>query len=443
MAFAIRSIPTVTVDGNGIIIRVYAPTGAIIAVSKDDDVYSGTEESGVWDFIVPEYGTYLVTARSSGSEVTRSVEVTPTEVDLVFNNTFGVCWDYSNPSTALERLQPDTDPYGYVNARITEEPAAAVGTGIGRSPFDAYYPWAGMEQYNILPDDTIIKRGEEGFSQTEHDTMVWIPEFYYKVIDVPEQSKRYWYICRSQRDGFDVHPGSNKYVGRYVNNKDIKSASNGSIYTAVIGTTNNSITNKGKNWYLINFPTLCAIRLLYLIEYANWDSQSKIGLGIVNEIGNRNSGESDIMIYHTGTVKNDGISAMQYRWIENLYGQSDGQFMSGIIISSRRVYLSYNPIVVSTVSNYINTNFSYATDLNGVFPISLHYFSEHPWVFLGEKSGGSESTYIPDTTQIINGRVNCNGGGSYASGAKTGMFAFGQSVTNAAFGSRSMYIPKE
>ena len=68
-------------------------------------------------------------------------------------NIFGVAWD-GGESTKLTRLHPDTDPNGIVTVSITDEPVAAVGQGMGSSPFDEYYPWKGMREYNIK--DNII-----------------------------------------------------------------------------------------------------------------------------------------------------------------------------------------------------------------------------------------------------------------------------------------------
>ena len=70
-------------------------------------------------------------------------------LELSYVKVFGVCWNYSAQSTALTRLKKATDPNGLVNVDITTNPAPAVGTGAGSSPFDNYLPWSGMDEYNI------------------------------------------------------------------------------------------------------------------------------------------------------------------------------------------------------------------------------------------------------------------------------------------------------
>lgn len=115
---------------------------------------------------------------------------------------FGVVWDYSNSSTALTRLNRQSDPSGFVTVDVLTEPVAAVGTDFGSSPFDSHAPWSGMEEYNIVNNAVGPKYGETGFSRTDNDTMVYIPEFYYNVKDDSANSKRYFYI--SDRKTMDL-----------------------------------------------------------------------------------------------------------------------------------------------------------------------------------------------------------------------------------------------
>lgn len=49
--------------------------------------------------------------------------------------------------------------------------------------------------------------------------------------------------------------------------------------------------------------TYCAIIFLYIVEFADWNSQSKIGQGVVSEDYTQSSGGTDVMNYHTGNVQ--------------------------------------------------------------------------------------------------------------------------------------------
>ena len=137
--------------------------------------------------------------------------------------TFGVEWDMSNPISALTRLTQENDPNGYVTVDITTEPVAAVGSGEGSSPFDNYFPWKGMEEFNVVDGDPLYKQGEEGFSRSQYDTMVYIPEFWYHIEQEGDIAR--YYISSDEREGFEKHPGSGRYVGRYTASEDYKSIS--------------------------------------------------------------------------------------------------------------------------------------------------------------------------------------------------------------------------
>ena len=72
-----------------------------------------------------------------------------------------------------------------------------------------------MEEYNVTSGKIGPKFGESGFSRSNTDVMVFIPEFYYRVIDDASGKNRYFYIADKKTGGFEKHPGSGRYVGRY------------------------------------------------------------------------------------------------------------------------------------------------------------------------------------------------------------------------------------
>lgn len=193
-------------------------------------------------------------------------------VSCVFVTIFGVCWTYSNSSTALSRLTPSNDPNGYVNAAVSSEPSAAIGTGAGSSPFDDFMPWQGMEEYNIINGAVSYKKGQSGFSRTSYDTMVFIPEFYYKIVYNSSQSKIYYYVANAPFTGFAKHPGSGRYVGRYNTISGYASKSGANPLTNITrATARTNSRKKGSKWQQYDYASWCAVWLLYLVEYANWD----------------------------------------------------------------------------------------------------------------------------------------------------------------------------
>lgn len=68
-------------------IKVTAPTGSTVTITKGTTTVTGTEQSGVWYIDVPEYGTWTVTATKSGQTFTDTVSVTEVkqyEVDVFY-----------------------------------------------------------------------------------------------------------------------------------------------------------------------------------------------------------------------------------------------------------------------------------------------------------------------------------------------------------------------
>jgi hypothetical protein len=85
--------------------------------------------------------------------------------------------------------------------------------------------------------------------------------------------------------------------------------------------------------FQMDFATLFTIWLLYLVEFADWDSQKKIGYGggTGNSSDVRTNGSTDSMPYHTGTMqtsRNTYGAGTQYRHLEPMW-HSYYQFVDG------------------------------------------------------------------------------------------------------------------
>lgn len=358
-------------------------------------------------------------------------------------NIFGVMWSYGNSSSALTRLTKASDPNGLVNVNISAEPSPAVGTGAGSSPFDSYYPWSGMEEYNIIGNAVSYKRGASGFSRVSYDTAVYIPEFYFKIVDAG--GKRYFYIADKATNGFAKHPGSGKYVGRYntISGNYSKSGS-APLVSITRAQARSGATGKGSKWSEYDIASWCAVWLLYLVEFADWDSQARIGRGYVD--GNSaaiNSGDTDSMVYHTGRASGtDGKTAVQYRHIENPWGNVY-EWIDGINFNERAAYICTAPpdYADDTATNYTATGITLSSS---GWTKALGMSSSFPWAFLPTTVGGSETTYIPDYLNSNTGwRVLCVGG-DWGSGFNAGLFCFSAyyaSYSYSGVGARLLYHP--
>lgn len=386
-------------------------------------IITAKKETGDQTFFL----TFVFEGDKNYSEARYSIKVTVESLTSVF----GVSWDSSQPSTALTRLTKANDPNKLVTVDITTEPVPAVGTGSGSSPFDKYMPWMEMEEYNIEAETGMrTKKGNSNFTRTQptKPVLVKIPEFYYKV----EKSGTIfrYYVADGPVDEFHLHPGSGCYVARYEaigsNNSSLGSFLGSYSSTLAPSTRQTRYTyrtrarNMASGFQLYDFAAWCAVGLLYLVEFADWDSQKKMGQGIVNDTAAHKTGETDAMVYHTGRANSGDNAAVQYRGIENPWGNV-WEWIDGINSSNDRPYICINPeqYADDTTANYT---------LSGVtLPASgyikgLGFSSTFPWAFLPDANGGSNTTYIPDGVLSSSSWRVLRIGGDYVRGSEAGLF---------------------
>ena len=434
----------------GSVVHVITDPENVIHLIKEADKVTGVADAnGIFDAELPNSGEWTITVSRNGESKAKTFiinEYTQCNVRITTADVFGVVWDYSNSSTALTRLNRQSDPSGFVTVDVLTEPVAAVGTNFGSSPFDAYAPWSGMEEYNIVNNAVGPKYGETGFSRTDNDTMVYIPEFYYNVKDDSANSKRYFYISNREIDGFEKHPGSGRYVGRYNTIAGNYSESGAAPYVNMtINTARTGATGKGEKWSLYDYASWCAIELLYLIEYADWDSQTKIGRGNVNSSSALASGATDTMAYHTGRVAGtDGNTAVQYRHIENAWGNVV-EFVDGLNAKGSSVYICTDPSMYAsnTANGYIEFT---GMPTASAYISGLKYYDSYPWLMLPQTGKGSSSTYIPDMYGYwTSDWAYLKTSGHYSLGSEAGLFNFDRggptSETSSNMGARLQFNP--
>lgn len=309
-------------------------------------------------------------------------------------NVFGVVWNYADPSPALARLTPESDPWRLVTKTVDYEPVAAVGTGLGSSPFDSFLPWSGMAECNIV-DGSVRWKGTAGFSRTEYDTMVFLPEFWYQCVDDPAASKRYWYVADRAAGGMERHPGSGRYVGRYEtgNTASSKSGLAPSYYTS-LADFRTAAKKKGAGWRLCDYKAFCAAALLALVEFATWDLGNAIGPGYVSG-GYGKTGMTDSMVYHTGAAGPGTAYSMQYRGIENLYGNL-WKVVDGVLCDGAKIYISEDPDAYGeTVDGYVDTGLN--TPVSSSYVSKLWFDARWKWAFFPQAAGAGLTSYTTDS----------------------------------------------
>lgn len=404
-------------------ITVTVDSGSTVTATLGSTVLTKTS-TGTAVFTVVKAGTWAIKAIKGDQTAEGTVSITASgqskSLTLFYANVFGVVWDTSNSSTALTRLTPETDPYGLVTRSVTTEPVPAVGTGSGSSPFDAYAPWSGMKECNLNASGTVTAwKGDSSFARSNDYTMVFVPEFY--VAAKRNGTKQYFYVSDKPKSGFTKHPGSNKYIGKYHMTRGGYSISVGEPVVSITrDTARNKAKSIGQKFHLYDFATYCAIIFLYIVEFADWNCQSKIGQGCTNNSSSINSGGTDSMTYHTGRASGtDGKTAVQYRWIENLWGNVY-QFIDGFNANGTTAYYCTDPseYADNTSSGYTNIG-----TLSGSGWIKDLTVTDNG-LLIPKTSGGSGTTYVPDYVYSSSDWRVLYVGGDWSNGSYAGLLCF-------------------
>lgn len=417
-------------------ITVTVDSGSTVTATLGSTVLTKTS-TGTAVFTVGKAGTWAIKATKGDQTAEGTVSVTASgqskSLTLIYANVFGVMWDTSNSSTALTRLTPSTDPYGYVTKSVTTEPKPAVGTGSGSSPFDSYAPWNGMKECNLNASGTVTAwKGDSRFSYDCDYTMVFIPAFY--VAQKRSGTKQYFYVSDKPKTGFTKHPGSGKYIGKYHMGSVRPSTSLVSPYVNITrAAARSNAKSKGSKFHLYDFATYCAIIFLYIVEFANWNCQTKIGQGFVSWNSSTQSGVTDSMTYHTGRASGtDGQTSVQYRWLENLWGNVS-QWVDGFNANGTTAYYCTDP------SKYADDTATGYTKI-GNLPTVAGYIKDltvlDNGLFIPKSNGGSATTYIPDiVVSTTSGKYGLMVGGCYGENTDAGLLYF--NVSNPGTGSFS------
>lgn len=386
--------------------------------------------------------TVSVAASSNYNATSATISVTNS---AVVKKIYGAVWDGSADTewTRTDDAASFSDP----------QPYYAGMSGTPSSPFDNIQPWAGMVR------STNANAGE----------VVAIPKFYYKMgyasgttglkIQIaPADNGAAW----AAENGFKVSPahmdrGDGKgerdvvYVGRYHCASDYKSKTG---VTPKVNITRanfrSGIHALGTGIWQWDYAICMSLRMLYLVEFADWNSQATIGAGCAptgQTSAVRNMGYTDSMTYHTGTTEtNIGVSyfgGTQYRNIEGIWDNCY-DWIDGVYFSGSSVYSILNPSNFSDSSNgTLVTTRATTSGYTSAFNISS--VNNYSWFIYPSAVSGSNSTYVCDLCEYNSSGTNLRGGGSYDQNLARGLFYYegwgGASTAYANVGSRLMILP--
>lgn len=411
------AVISVTRAGDGVVSATSNKTN-IATVSKSGDYFVVT---GV------AVGSATITVKVAGGTNYLAPANKTCAVTVEAPKIYGASWDGTSTTkwTRTDAAASFTDP------------VPAVNNGNGSSPFDNIQPWAGMTKSNRTGG-----------------VMVSIPKFWYKITQNGAGMKVQ--IANQATAGFSVSPahmnrGDGKgerdvvYIGRYhCHTSDYKSKTGGKPKASVTrSAARTAIHNLGTNIWQMDFAMRFTIWLLYIVEFADWNSQAKIGYGCGNNSGTENMGYTDAMTYHTGTKLSSRTTyglGTQYRWIEGLWDNvldwMDGCYYNSngmnVILNPNSFSDSANGVSIGTPSSGWPSAFS-VKSVSGAFP-----------TFIPTAASGSESTYSCDSWGFsASGPCLCVGG-YYGQSTYRGLFFvvyYGVSSSGAGIGCRLQELP--
>ena len=389
-----------------------------------------------------ESTAYIFKMRYKGTTYGYSqwVQVTGT-TKAVFSVAYGVEWN-----SATDTYLRTGAASGVANSTSY---AGAIQTQMRRCVLNAN----GTVKYYLHPTDSTKKADGTAaiINGTDGNVMVEIPKFWYKYEHVSGVHK--WSISDGNHGpDYEVHPafirgGVEKdyryypaYEGFNLSGKLIS----GSGRTPTVSQTRAQFrilaAANGAGWSQIDWNLLVAVQLLYLTEYANFNSQAMIGRG--NDAGSdytMTTGGSN-SIGNASSLSTNNDTWMSYRGIENWYA-SMFKFIDGVNVQERKYFINSNPATFADdvfTGDYVDSGItSVATNgyVSNLVPSKKG--------FVASAVAGSDSTYIPDYFYQAAGSMVVVFGGSAGYGLNAGGFSldanYGASNAYGSFGSGVSY----
>lgn len=404
-------------------------TGAISAQSGDPDVASVSVSGNQVIVTGHDNGDVTVTVNVAADSNYNAPADKTCSVTVSFAQIYGVQWDGTASTTWSRTDAAET----FVN------PTPAVNNGNGSSPFDTIMPWAGM----VVEDDATAGK------------LVKIPKYWFKWTRSGNGMKLQ--ISNGPEDGFHVSPahadrGDGKgerdyvYVGRYHCNTSYKSQAGSQPAASMTrATARSSIHNLGSTYWQYDFAMYWTIMMLYLVEYANWNSQATIGYGCSPSNSKFNSGATDAMIYHTGTsaASRTTYGSVQYRHIEGLW-DNVYDWCDGIRFSGSTVYCIANPASFSDTSGGTNVG-TRGTSSGWISGWTNPTADGFEYALYPNAVSGSETTYVCDYCDYYASGVVLRVGGYYGQYQYLGAFYLvgnsAASFASASIGCRLQKLP--
>ncbi len=406
---------TVTRPGDGVITADILPTETAQIQVQDNKITVTGQVPGdaVLTIHVAEGADYL-----AATDKTVNVKVKYVTI-------YGAEWDGTS-QTKMTRTDAAVD---------FEDPTPALGGSGGSSLFDELLPWSGM----TVEDDPAAGK------------LVKIPKFWYKW--TKDGKKLKLQIADAESEGFKPAPafmdrGDGKgerdvvYVGQYHCVSDYKSGDGTPKADITRSTARTNIQALGEGIYQFDYAMRVTIQMLYIVEFADWNSQITIGYGCGNN-SSKQAQSTNAFDYHTGTNLSSretyGVG-VKYRNIvglwDNVYDWMDGCYYTS---SGLNVILDPTKFSDTTGGTLIGKPSS-------GYPSALDVCTteNYEWCIYPTEASGSTSTSIPDDWDFSGSYPCLRCGGSYYQGLDYGLFYVdydGVSYSSGNIGCRLQKLP--
>jgi hypothetical protein len=370
-------------------------------------------------------------------------------------NTIGVEWTTTNTSPTLVQ----TDQYG--NA-ITMTAAMWAGHKL----------FGAIRRVNLADNGTVnYVYGDANFKYdgTAGQVMVQIPKFYYRNDSL---ANKYRYtISPSPRAGYKIHPAfvvdgvEKNYIyvsafeGAFEAGSPYKLQSIAGVAPSVsqdLPTFRTRAQARGTGWELIDWNTVSAIQLLFIIRNCTLNSQSvyqgitdATNTGAVNTgfTAGGGSGSTDLG-NASGEATSQGTAAKRsfsIFGIENFYGNIY-KWIDGVKLLDRRVWIANHGFNDSGTYEhpYVDTGLNMAT-INGEEAALPIYSSTYDYLFIPatQVTNASFDTYLCDTGYSATGNKAVLFGGRWFLALVAGAFCvnayYAASNVSSYFGGRAVF----
>ena len=358
--------------------------------------------------------------------------------------------------------------------------AGAVGKTPGDA-FDGVKAFGGRRRCNVTDDGKVVAYyGDAGFSETgvltsaitigentyptgtKVQVMVEQPKFYYKVVPLELEKiqggkgfhmrKARYYVSDTMKAGFKLHPafikdGKEKnfiYLSAYEGctydtsasayklndaqdvdwTNDVLASIAGAKPTSGLtqsGATRNGFrtiaAKRGSGWSQQTIQSVAATQILFLVEYASFNIQEKLGAGVTTKVDDGATSMTEITGATTtlgnksGQVINtNGYSVVAYRGEENPFGNI-WKWVDGINTNNGSTFAEGDTGTIYVADHgfkddsgdapYHEVGFS-SVYLGWSYISAFGYAEDDDWLFYPTEGKGNSSLPVGDCGQVVN-----------------------------------------